>query len=96
MGQTLTAWRLSSVIAMWLAALPLYFLVRATLGKRTAWIALAFFAVSPYVLTYARLGYDAAQAVWPVVLALALTWLAVQRDSRLYAFLAGVVAGSVS
>ena len=93
LGQTLIAWRLSSVIAMWLAALPLYFLVRATLGKRTAWIALAFFAVSPYVLTYARLGYDAAQAVWSVVLALALTWLAVQRDSRLYAFLAGVAAG---
>jgi 4-amino-4-deoxy-L-arabinose transferase-like glycosyltransferase len=94
LGSTLTAWRLSSVIAMWLAALPLYFLVRVTLGKRTAWIALAFFAVSPYVLTYARLGYDAAQAVWPVVLALTLTWLAVQRDSRLYAFLAGVAAGS--
>jgi 4-amino-4-deoxy-L-arabinose transferase-like glycosyltransferase len=93
LGQTLIAWRLSSVIAMWLAALPLYFLVRATLGKRTAWIALAFFAVSPYVLTYARLGYDAAQAIWPVVLALAWAWLAVQRDSRLYAFLAGVAAG---
>jgi 4-amino-4-deoxy-L-arabinose transferase-like glycosyltransferase len=92
-GATLTAWRLSSVIATWLAALPLYFLVRATLGKRTAWIALAFFAASPYVLTYARLGKDAAQAVWPVVLALALTWLAVQRDSRLYAFLAGAAAG---
>ena len=92
-GFTVTGWRLSSVIAMWLAALPLYFLVRATLGKRTAWIALAFYAVSPYVLTYARLGYDAAQAIWPVVLALALTWLAVQRDSRLYAFLAGCAAG---
>ncbi len=93
LGATLTAWRLSSVLAMWLAAVPLYFLVRATLGKRTAWIALAFYAVSPYVLTYARMGYDAAQAVWPVVLALALTWLAVRRDSRLYAFLAGAVAG---
>ncbi len=92
-GPTLTVWRLSSVIAMCLAALPLYFLVRATLGKRTAWLALVFYAVSPYVLTYARLGYDAAQAIWPVVLALALTWLAVRRDSRLYAFLAGAVAG---
>ncbi|CAG0929992.1 hypothetical protein TFLX_01529 [Thermoflexales bacterium] len=93
LGPNVSAWRLSSVIAVWLAALPLYFLVRATLGRRTAWIALTFYAVSPYVLTYARMGYNAAQAIWPVVLALALTWLAVRRDSRFYAFLAGGAAG---
>ncbi len=93
LGPNVTAWRLSSVIAAWLAAIPFYFLVRSTLGKRTAWIALAFYAVSPWVLTYARLGYSGAQGMLPVVLALALTWLAVRRDSRLYAFLAGGVAG---
>ncbi len=92
LGANVTAWRLSSVIAVWLAALPLYFLVRTTLGQRTAWITLAFYAVSPYVLTYARMGYNAAQAILPVVLALALTWLAVRRDSRFYAFLAGGAA----
>ncbi|HSD85415.1 MAG TPA: glycosyltransferase family 39 protein, partial [Anaerolineae bacterium] len=93
LGPNVTAWRLSSVFAVWLAALPLYFLVRATLGKRTAWITLALYAVSPYVLTYARMGYDTAQTILPVVLALALTWLAVRRDSRFYAFLAGGAAG---
>ena len=93
LGANITAWRLSSVVAAWLAAIPLYFLARATLGQRTAWIALAFYAVSPWVLTYARLGYNAAQALLPVVLALALTWLAVRRDSRFYVFLAGGAAG---
>jgi 4-amino-4-deoxy-L-arabinose transferase-like glycosyltransferase len=93
LGPNVAAWRLSSVIAAWLAAIPLYFLARDTLGKRTAWIALAFYAVSPWVLTYAHLGYDATQAIAPVVLALAFTWLAVRRDSRFYAFLAGGAAG---
>ena len=93
LGANVTAWRLSSVIAVWLAALPLYFLVRDTLGKRTAWIALAFYAISPWVLTYARMGYNASQGILPVVLSLALTWLAVRRDSRFYAFLAGGAAG---
>ncbi len=93
LGANITAWRLSSVIAAWLAAIPLYFLVRATLGKRTAWITLAFYAISPWVLTYARMGYNAAQGLLPVVLCLALTWLAVRRDSRFYAFLAGCAAG---
>ncbi len=93
LGANITAWRLSSVLATWLAAIPLYFLARETLGKRTAWITLAFYTVSPWLLTYARMGYDAAQAMLPVVLALALTWLAVRRDSRFYAFLAGGAAG---
>ena len=93
LGASITAWRLSSVIAVWLSAIPLYFLTRATLGKRIAWITLAFYAISPWVLTYARMGYDTAQALLPVVFSLALTWLAVRRDSRFYAFLAGGVAG---
>jgi 4-amino-4-deoxy-L-arabinose transferase-like glycosyltransferase len=93
LGVNITAWRLSSVLAAWLAAIPLYFLARDTLGKRSAWITLAFYAISPWILTYARMGYDTAQAMLPVVLALALTWLAVRRDSRFYIFLAGGAAG---
>ncbi|HTP08625.1 MAG TPA: glycosyltransferase family 39 protein, partial [Anaerolineae bacterium] len=93
LGANIAAWRLTSVIAAWLAAITLYFLARDTLGKRTAWITLAFYAISPWVLTYARMGYNASQAMLPVVLSLALTWLAVRRDSRFYAFLAGGAAG---
>jgi 4-amino-4-deoxy-L-arabinose transferase-like glycosyltransferase len=93
LGANVTSWRLSSVFIVWLTAIPLYFLTRATLGKRTAWTTLAFYAVSPWILTYARMGYNAAQAILPVVLALALTWLAVRRDSRFYLFLAGGAAG---
>ena len=92
-GENVTAWRLASVLAVWAALPPLYFLARATLGRRAAWLSLAFMTVSPYVLTYARLGYTSALSVAPVVMAAALMWAAVRRDSRLAAFGAGAVAG---
>ena len=92
-GANVWAWRLGSVVAALAAILPLYFLVRATLGRRVAWISIALYAVSPYLLTYARMGYNNAQSITVVVVTMALTWLAVRRDSRLYAFLAGCAGG---
>lgn len=92
-GENVTAWRLASVLAVWAALPPLYFLARATLGRRAAWLSLAFMTVSPYVLTYARLGYTSALSVAPVAMAAALMWAAVRRDSRLAAFGAGAAAG---
>ena len=92
-GANVWAWRLSSVIAALLAMIPIYFLVRATLGRRLAGLSIALCAVSPYLLTYARMGYNNVQAIAPLVLTLVLTWLAVRRNSRLFAFLAGCAGG---
>lgn len=92
-GHSVVAWRLGSAVIAAAAIVPLYFLVRSTLGRRVAWTSIALYAVSPYILTYARLGYINSQALLPVVLALALTWLAMRRNSRLYAFLAGGASG---
>ncbi len=92
-GANVWAWRLSSVIAALLAIIPIYFLVRATLGRRLAGLSIALYAVSPYLLTYARLGYNNVQAIAPLALTLVLTWLAVRRNSRLFAFLAGCAGG---
>jgi 4-amino-4-deoxy-L-arabinose transferase-like glycosyltransferase len=92
-GLNLSAWRLASVMAVLAAALVLYFLVRATLGKRVAWASLATLTVMPYALTYARLGYTLSLSLLPVTLTLALLWGSVRRDSRLLAFLAGGATG---
>lgn len=93
-GENVTAWRLASAVGVWAALIPLYFLARSTLGKRAAWLSLAFMVASPYVLTYARLGYTTALSLAPVVAAAALMWAAVRRGSGLYGFAAGVAAGA--
>lgn len=92
-GLNVTAWRLASVGAVLAAAIALYFLVRATLGKRVAWASMAMLTVMPYALTYARLGYTISLSLLPVVATLALLWWSVRRDSRLLAFLAGGASG---
>ncbi|MBI5564645.1 MAG: glycosyltransferase family 39 protein, partial [Chloroflexi bacterium] len=93
LGFTVTAWRWSSVFAVVLAALALYFLVRATLGKRAAWLSLGTLTVMPYTLAYARLGYTQSLSLLPVALTLGLWWTSFRRDSRLLAFLAGGASG---
>ena len=93
LGANFTGWRFASAFAAWLAMTPLYFLARSTVGRRVAWVSLALYAASPYLLTYARMGYETAQGLAPVTAAFAFVWIAVRRDSRLYAFLAGGAAG---
>ncbi|HZY45103.1 MAG TPA: glycosyltransferase family 39 protein [Anaerolineae bacterium] len=92
-GANIIAWRLGSAVAAWLAIFPLYYLTRATLGKRVAWISIALYAISPYVLTYARMGYNNSQSIAPVAVTLMLTWFAIKRSSLFFAFLAGCVGG---
>jgi 4-amino-4-deoxy-L-arabinose transferase-like glycosyltransferase len=94
LGQSVMAWRAASVLAVLAAMPPLYVLVRETLGRRVAFVALAFYATSPLLLAYGRIGYHYALAILPVVSAAALIVLAIRMDSRLLAFLAGVASGS--
>ncbi len=91
-GPSIVTWRIGSVVAALASMLPLYFLTRSLLGKRIAFVAIAFFAASPYVLAYGRTGYLYPQSIFPVAAGVALSVGAVQRDSRLYAFLAGLVS----
>jgi 4-amino-4-deoxy-L-arabinose transferase-like glycosyltransferase len=93
-GPTLAAWRAGSVIATLASLVPLYFLARGLLGRRVAFVALAFFAASPFALAYGRTGYLYAQSIFPVAAGAALLVAAIRRDSRLFAFLAGAVGGS--
>lgn len=93
-GQTIWAWRIGPVITVVASIVPLYFLARSLLGRRVAFISIAFFASSPFALAYGRLGYLYAMSILPGVAGAALTVEAIRRDSRLYAFLAGVTSGA--
>jgi 4-amino-4-deoxy-L-arabinose transferase-like glycosyltransferase len=92
-GPSIASWRIGSVVAALASMLPLYFLTRSLLGKRIAFVSLAFFAASPFVLAYGRTGYLYPQSIFPVAAGAALSVAALRRDSRLLAFLAGVASG---
>ena len=92
-GESLWSWRLSVAVAVLAAMIPLYFLVRAMFDRRMAFAALALMATSPFLIAFARIGYINSQALFPLVVALLLIYLAVERKSATLFFAAGVVAG---
>ena len=92
-GESLWSWRLSVAAAVLAAMIPMYFLVRAMFDRRIAFAALALMATSPFLLAFARIGYISSQAFFPLIVALLLIYLAVERKSAALFFAAGVVAG---
>ncbi|HEX2463458.1 MAG TPA: glycosyltransferase family 39 protein, partial [Thermoanaerobaculia bacterium] len=94
-GLRLWSWRLSSVAAVLASLIPLYFLVRAMYGPAIAALTLVLLTTSPFLLVFARSGYNNIQAVLPLTLALCLVYAAVERDSRTLFFVSGAAAGTV-
>jgi len=95
-GPTVWSWRLGSVVAGTLTVIPLFFLTRRLLGARVAWSAVVLMISMPYFLAYARTGYNNIQPLLPVTVGLWLLVEALQRHSRLFAYLAGVACGMAS
>ena len=94
LGQTVWVWRFGSVIAVLASTVPLFLMARSLLGRRVAFVSVAFFGTSPFVLAYGRTGYQYALSILPVMLSAAFVVAAIRRDSRFYAFLAGVSSGA--
>ncbi|MFL7870684.1 MAG: glycosyltransferase family 39 protein, partial [Anaerolineales bacterium] len=92
-GVSLWGWRFSSVLAAAAATIPLYLLGRIWFGRRVAIAAVLIMAANPYFLVYGRLGYNNAQALFPVILSLYLWIKALQKSSFFYLWLAGIAAG---
>ena len=92
-GDSLWSWRFSSVLAGVLTIIPLYLLARDVFDRRTAVIAGLLLITLPYFIAFERLGYNNAQAILPVTLALYLLYHAIQRESVFYYALCGVIAG---
>jgi 4-amino-4-deoxy-L-arabinose transferase-like glycosyltransferase len=92
-GPSLWSWRFSSVLAAVAAAPPTYLLARELFTRRVAVLSTALMLVTPFFLAFERLGYNNAQAILPVVLALYLLYAGWQRGSLLYLVLSGIAAG---
>ena len=91
-GENQYGWRISESLAVFLAALPVYALVRAFARRATALVAVLVFLSSQHLLGFSRAGYAHCQGLltWPTAVALLL--LAARRGSLLGLFLAGVSA----
>jgi len=92
-GVNLWGWRFASVLAGAFTVIPLYLLAREWFDRRVAVVAALIMLTNPYYLSFARMGYNNSQALFPVVLCLYFWSLGYKRSSSLYTWLAGVAAG---
>jgi 4-amino-4-deoxy-L-arabinose transferase-like glycosyltransferase len=92
-GSSLWSWRFGSVLIAVLALLPTYLLALELFGRRIAVLTGVIMSVTPYFISYARMGYNNSQAIFPVVLAFYFLHLAVTRWSMFYFILSGIIAG---
>jgi 4-amino-4-deoxy-L-arabinose transferase-like glycosyltransferase len=92
-GVNLWGWRFASVLAGSFTVFPLYLLAREWFDRRIAVMATLFMISSPYYLSFARLGYNNSQSLFPTVLSLYFWSLGFKRTSNLYYTLAGLAAG---
>ena len=92
-GINLWGWRFTSVLAGTFTVFPLYLLAREWFDRRVAVMAALLMLTSPYYLSFARMGYNNSQALFPVVLCLYFWSLGYKRASSFYYWLAGIAAG---
>ncbi len=92
-GIDLWGWRFASVFPAALTVIPLYMLACELFNRKTAVAASVMMIVNPYFLTFARLGYNNSQSLFPVTLCIYFLAVALRRKSRFYLWLAGLTAG---
>ena len=92
-GINIWGWRFASVLAGTLTIIPLYLLAREWFDRRVAIVAALIMVSSPYYLSFARMGYNNSQALFPVVLSMYFWSLGYRRNSTLYYWLAGFASG---
>lgn len=92
-GASIWSWRFSSVVPSLVAIIPMYMLAREIFDRRIAFMSIFVVIFSPFFLAFSRLGYNNSQSIFPVVASLFFLHLGLQRGSKLYLFLSGVMAG---
>jgi 4-amino-4-deoxy-L-arabinose transferase-like glycosyltransferase len=93
LGFSLWSWRFSSVLLTILTVIPLYLFVRDQFDRRAAILSCIVFITLPYLLAFERMGYNNAQAIFPVALTVYLLYAGLQRNSLFYLCLSGIAAG---
>jgi 4-amino-4-deoxy-L-arabinose transferase-like glycosyltransferase len=92
-GVNLWGWRFASVLPAAATVVPLYLLARELFDRRAAIAASVMMIVNPYFLTFARLGYNNSQSLFPVTLCIYFLVLGFRKNNRYYLWLAGLTAG---
>jgi len=92
-GVTMWGWRFSSVLPAALTVIPLYLLAYELFDRRVAIAANVLMIMNPYFLTFARLGYNNSQSLFPVTLCIYWLVIGLRKNSRFYLWLAGLAAG---
>ncbi|NOH03471.1 MAG: hypothetical protein HND47_16675 [Chloroflexi bacterium] len=92
-GVDFWGWRFASVLPAAGTVIPLYLLTRELFDRRAAIAAGMMMSVNPYFLSFARLGYNNSQVLFPVTLCLYLLTIGIRRNNRFYLWLAGLTAG---
>lgn len=92
-GPNLWSWRFSSVLPAIFTIIPLYIFTRSAFGRPVAITASLTMISLPYLLAYARMGYNNAQAIPVVAVALTCIYASVRRRSLGLACFAGIAAG---
>jgi len=92
-GINVWGWRFSSVLAAAITVFPLYLLSREWFNRLIAIAACLLLVVNPYFISFARLGYNNSQALFPVVLSVFFFERGLKDNSYFYFWLAGLLAG---
>jgi 4-amino-4-deoxy-L-arabinose transferase-like glycosyltransferase len=92
-GPSLWSWRFASVLPSVLTIIPLYLFARSAFGRRVAVLSSIALVTLPYLLAYARLGYNNSQSILLVAMCLMLVYASVRRRSLALTALSGVAAG---
>jgi hypothetical protein len=92
-GESLWSWRFASVLAGVAAVVPTYALARELFERRVAVLAGVILMFTPFFLSFARLGYNNSQSLFPFAAALYLLYAGLKRKSIFYLFASGAMAG---
>lgn len=92
-GINFWSWRFASVIPAVMTVIPLYLLAKFWFGRRTAVASCVMMLANPYFISFARLGYNNSQSLFPVTLCIFFFALAAHKGSYFYLWLAGLTIG---
>jgi 4-amino-4-deoxy-L-arabinose transferase-like glycosyltransferase len=92
-GIDIWGWRFASVLPAIFSVIPLYLIGRDFFNRWVGIIASLVYISSPWMLSFARLGYNNSQAILFVTFCIWFFYLGLKKNSLFYIYLGGVVAG---
>ncbi len=92
-GADLWGWRFASVLPAMLTIIPLYLIGRDLFNRWVGIIASLAFISSPYLLSFARLGYNNSQTIFLVTLCIWFFYQGLQKKNLFFIYLGGITAG---